>query len=205
MKKFDFPNFWYYHKGKLIAAVIGIFSIIAIYSINSGAAKPDFIIAYVTDGRTVSEDAQKKANDYFAEAIHDINNDSNKVLKFAPLESVRVDLEFASSEFKIVLLDGYTLKKYINSAVLKPLDESIDKYGLNLQKSPEVRAKAEGAENVHTYAIPVSNIPFLLEMGFPADNYYMAVRASSDENKLTAEEASMTDAIMDKIFSYKQQ
>jgi hypothetical protein len=106
----SFENFWYYHKFKVLAVIIVVFVTVIIIMTTRGEAKPDVEIAYVTDGRMVSEDAINYMNQCFAPGIQDVNRDNEKVTAFIPLQGPRIDMEFVAEGAQIVLMDGGTLK-----------------------------------------------------------------------------------------------
>lgn len=203
MSSSKFENFWYYHKVKVILAVICIIGLVCIIKFTAGKnAGPDVAIAYVTDGRTVPEEVEDHITLFLEDAIEDVNNDKIKNLDFVPLMGPRIDLEFVAEGSEIVLMDGGTLRKLINTGVFEPLDNQIGRLKLDLESIPEVNAKLEGEKEKHFYAIPMRHIPFFLDLGFPSDDYYLTIRSNNSGSKLSVAQSKNAQAVVDAILGY---
>lgn len=192
-----FENFWYYHKFKVLGAIIVVCVIVITVMTARGHAKPDVEIAYVTDGRIVSDDVINYMNQYFAPGIQDVNGDNKKVTAITPLEGPRIEMEFYIEGSQIILMDGGTLYKFIGAGVFKPLDDYIEKYGIDLSKYPDISTKTEWDDTIHTYAIPMECIPTLLDVGFPSENYFLTVRAIENKNTSVQEKQKNAASIVD--------
>lgn len=187
-------NFWYYNKGKIIAAFIVIIVVAIIFSVNGKNIAPDVQIAYITDGRMLPEEVIENINEYLAPQIIDVNKDKNRVIAFVPLTGPMIDLELFSDDSQVILMDRNTLEKYINSGVLEPVDEMADKFNLDFSQNPEVR----GENEIH-YAIPLKCIPFLIKAGFPSDDYYLAVRTAENSAQNVKDKNRNAHAILNVI------
>lgn len=200
----DLDNFWYYHKFKLLGAILVI--VAAVFIIKTGGGiKPDVELAYVTDGRIISQEAEEYLRECFAPKITDVNGDKNRNTAFVPLQGPRIDMEFVAEGSQIVLMDGFTLEKFINQGLFEPLDAYAAKLQLDFDKYPGVSAKADETGEVHTYAIPMAYIPFLLKIGFPSENYYLTVRAANTKDKKALEKEKNAYGIMDVLFEENAQ
>ncbi len=200
MNKKTLENFWYYHKVKVIVGIFAIIAFVMILKLNHGKLAHDVDIAYVTDGRTISQEAEAYLNQSFAEKIQDVTGDKNKETGFVPLMGPRVDMEFVAEGAQIVLMDGNTLSKFINTGVLEPLDPFVNKCKLDLSGHPEINAEVPGIEG-HTYAIPMKFIPLLLGVGFPSEDYYLTVRTANHKNKTSSGKNMNAHAIMETLLA----
>lgn len=199
LKKIE--NFWYHNKGKTIAAVFIIIAAVFILKISGGNIKPDLEIAYVTNGPTLPEDAVAYVNEQLAGEINDINKDRKRKVAFTPLMGPRVPLEFVSGEAQIVLMDGNTLGQYIGEGIFEALDDFNEKYKLASDQYPQV--KLEGTGGTHDYAIPLDNIPFLTELGFPGGDYYLAVRTADEGDMISFNKNKNALAVLDVMLENK--
>lgn len=198
----DFENFWYYNKFKLLGAIITVAVIVVLVITGGSGAKPDVEIAYATDGRTISQEAEEYMNQCFAPVIKDINGDNNKVTAFVPLQGARIDLEFVAEGSQIVLVDGGTLSKFVRTGVFEPLDDYTGKCKIDFDKYPGINLMTETDEKAHTYAIPMEYIPLLLDIGFPSENYYLTKKTVNNNSSLQ-EKGENADHIIDLLLMQK--
>ncbi|MDF2985100.1 MAG: hypothetical protein K0R50_610 [Eubacterium sp.] len=199
-----FQNFWYYYKFHVIVIFFIALSIVIAVLLTGKRTDPDIQIGYVTDGREISEEAKANINKYFENVITDVNEDNEKLLSFIPLIGPRVDLEFASDGAQIILMDSNTLVKYKDMGALEPLDAFVKKHGMDVSGNTEVMSRAEGDNVEHIFALPMRNIKFLLDAGFPAEDYYLTVRVEYDKNKESNIKNKNAYAIMDQMLDYKE-
>lgn len=196
-------NFWYYYRNYVIVGILLLVTAVAIIILSSGGTEPDIQIGYVTDGREIEEKAQEDVNKYFETVIKDVNNDSKKALGFVPLMGPRVDLEFSSDGAQIVLVDGNTLQIYKEQGVFEPLDDVAKSHGLDVGNNPEVMSKLEGQSDTHIYALPTEKIKFLLDLGFPEKDYYLAVRVEYKKDEMAKAKNKNAYSVLEKMFDYK--
>jgi len=202
--KSKLENFWYYHKIKVIILIVVIITGIFIMTITGKTVDPDVLVSYVSYFNRIPKETEVSIDEYLANTIKDINKDNKKKLTLVPLDGPRVALEFTSEGSQIVLVDGSTLRQYIATGVFEQVDDLVNKYELDISKNTEVRAKVEDNTEVHTYAIPMKNIPFLLKAKFPADNYYLAIRALKNKNEIAVEKNKNAHEIVEVILGYKE-
>lgn len=192
-------NFWYYHKIKVFIVLFLVVSAIVTIKLTGKKIEPDITLAYVTDGRVLPEDREKDINRKLAAVIQDVNGDKKKQMALVPLSGPQIDLEFISGDLQVVLMDGNTLNKYIATGALEQVDEYLGKYKLDLSNNPEVSATVEDGNTPHTYAIPVKNINFLLNVGFPPDNYYLTICGDKGKNDSDHNRNRNAHAIVDEM------
>lgn len=198
----DFGNFWYYNKFKLLGAIIIVPVIVVLVMTGGSGAKPDVEIAYATDGRTISKEAEEYMNQCFAPVIEDINGDNKKVAVFVPLQGARIDLEFVAEGSQIVLVDGGTLNKFVGTGVFEPLDDYAMECNIDFTEYPGINFMTETDEKAHTYAIPMEYVPLLLDIGFPSENYYLTKKTVKN-NSLSQEKGENADHIIDLLLMQK--
>ncbi len=196
-------NFWYYHKFHVLVIFFIALSIVIAILITGKRIDPDVQIGYVTDGREISAEARENINRYFEKVIQDANEDNEKLLSFIPLMGPRVDLEFASDGAQIILMDGNTLNKYKDMGALEPLDDFVKKYGMDVSRNTEVMSRGGGENEEHIFALPMKYIKFLLDAGFPAEDYYLTVRVEYDQDEDSVIKNKNAYAIMDEMLAYK--
>ena len=202
--KIKLEDFWYYNKVKVFIAVIIIITLVIVIRLTGGSYEPDVVIAYVTDGRTISEEMEEGLNEFFAASIKDVNGDKKKRIDFVSLMGPRVYLEFVSDTSQIVLMDRNSLRTYINSGAFEPIDDLVSKYKMDFSNNPEVKSKTVLLDEVRTYAVPMGYIPFLLDVGFPAQDYYLTIRVERGKSKSAAEKNMNAHAIVDVILGYEE-
>ncbi len=196
-------NFWYYYRNYVIIGVLLLVTAVAIMVLSSGGTEPDIQIGYVTDGRELQEQTQEDVNKYFETVIKDVNNDDKKFLGFVPLMGPRVDLEFSSDGAQIVLVDSNTLQIYKEQGVFEPLDDVVESHGLDVGNNLEVMSKLEGQSDMHIYALPTEKIKYLLDLGFPDKDYYLAVRVEYKKNDMSKAKNENAYSVLEKMFEYK--
>ncbi len=192
-------NFWYYHKIKVFVVLFIVVSAIVAIKFTGKKIEPDITFAYVTDGRVLPEDTENDIRRNLEAVIQDANGDRKKQMALISLSGPRVDLEFISGDLQVVLMDGNTLNKYITTGALEQVDEYLSKYNLDLGNNPEVKATVEDGKDQHTYAIPVKNIDFLLDAGFPPDYYYLTICTEKGQNDSQRTKSSNAHAIVDEM------
>ncbi len=202
MKK-SIENFWYYYKYYLLVGVLIIFVAVLAIFFTGGSIPPDIQIGYVSDGREISDDAKNYINTYFEQVITDANGDNKKTLDIVPLIGPRVDVEFSDSGAQIVLVDGHTLDIYKMKGVFEPLDKVVSDYDIDISGNTQVKGMVEGKSEEHTYAIPVEKIKYLLDMGFPGEDYYLTVRVEYDNNEEAKTKNNNSYSVLDRMLKYK--
>lgn len=197
-------NFWYYHKNHvLVATILLVIVVFAMIVIPGGTPSPDIQVGYVTDGREVDEALIKEMNSYFENVIKDVDGDNKKYMDFIPLMGPRVDVEFSSDGVQLILIDGNTLDIYKNQGVFEPLDHVAKKHIVEIGKDEKVLSKLEGQKETHIFALPVSKIKYLLDKGFPSDNYYLAVRMEYEDTPEARTKNENSYSVLEKMLEYK--
>lgn len=200
----NLENFWYHNKSIVLVVIFFIFAIVIMIVMSPAKVKPDVEIAYVTDGiNLVSEDAINHLNQFFAPVIQDVNHDNKKVTAIIPMQGPRIEMEFYGEGSQIVLLDVGTFQNFVTRGVFVPLDNYVEKYGIDLSKYPEISSKTELDDKIHTYAIPMEYIRTLIDKGFPNYNYYLIIRATRNQNPLTKAKNKNAASILDILLQQK--
>jgi len=197
-------NFWYYHKNHVLAAIILLLIVVfVLIVVPGGTPSPDIQVGYVTDGREVGEAAIEEMNSYFENVIRDVDGDNKKYMDFIPLMGPRVDVEFSSDGVQLILIDGNTLDLYKNQGVFEPLDAVVKKYGLDVSMDERVLSMPEGGQEAHIFALPVSKVKYLLDRGFPGDNYYLAVRMEYENTPEARAKNKNSYSVLEKMLEYR--
>lgn len=201
--KDNISNFWYYYKMYVLVGlfILAVAFVLIMFSI--GNSEPDIQIGYVTDGREIGEDAEAAINSHFEKVIQDVNKDDNKILDFVPMMGPRVDVEFSDEGVQIMLLDGHTLQVYKEKGVFEPLDEFVDKYQIDISGNEEIMATPQGQSEKHIYALPMNKVKYLLDYGFPADNYYLTMRVEYEKNETAKMKSKNANIVLEKMLEYK--
>ncbi|OPX43339.1 hypothetical protein CLHUN_26840 [Ruminiclostridium hungatei] len=197
-------NFWYYHKNHVLAAIILlVIAVFVIIVVPGGTPSPDIQVGYVTDGREVGEAVIEEMNSYFENVIKDVDGDNKRYMDFIPLIGPRVDVEFSSDGVQLILIDGNTLDLYKNQGVFEPLDAVVKKHGLDVSMDERVLSMTEGQKETHIFALPVSKIKYLLDRGFPGDNYYLAVRMEYENTPEARTKNKNSYSVLEKMLEYR--
>lgn len=198
-------NFWYYYKYHVLVGLVVILIAIPIIILAGGDTEPDIQIGYTTDGRQISEEAQEHVNKELQKDIQDVNDDGLKTLAFVPMMGQRVDVEFSTSGVQIMLIDGYNLQRFMERGAFEPLDELVKKFNIDIAGADMIKAKLEGQSDEHIYALPMKKIKYLLDLGFPPENYYLTVRVEYDNNKSSKTKNENAYAVLEEMLKYKGQ
>ncbi len=196
-------NFWYYYK---VYVLVGLFILavgFVLIMFSKGNREPDIQIGYVTDGREIGEDAKAAINNHFEKVIQDVNKDDKKILDFVPMMGPRVDVEFSDAGVQIMLMDGHTLQVYKEKGIFEPLDEFVDKHQIDISGNEEIMATPQGQSEKHIYALPMNKIKYLLDFGFPAENYYLTMRVEYENNETTKMKNKNAYKVLEKMLEYK--
>ncbi len=197
-------NFWYYYK---VYVLVGLFILAVAFVLimfSGGKSEPDIQVGYVTDGREIGDDAEAAINSYFEKVIKDVNNDEKKILDFVPMMGPRVDVEFSEEGVQIMLMDGHKLQIYKEQGLFEPLDEFVDKYQIDISGNEEIMATPQGQSEKHIYALPMNKVNYLLDCGFPAENYYLTIRVEYEKNETSEMKNSNAHKILEKMLEYKR-
>lgn len=197
-------NLWYHEKGKIIGGIVFLVIVLIVVLNNvvfgSKEPKPDVQMAYMTDGRQLSDEAVASIKEYLAPAIQDLNKDGRSQLGLVALPAgPKIDLDFLAGESDMFLMDGSSLRKFAAQGSLAPLDAWADK--LNAEARGRLQLKALSNENgePHIYAVPVSGLDYLLQQGFPGDNYYLTIRAADPDKSKQVNKLNSAMAVLDKL------
>ena len=196
-------NFWYYYK---VYVLVGLFILAVVFVLimfSKGNSEPDIQIGYVTDGREIGEDAEAAINNHFEKVIQDVNKDDKKLLDFVPMMGPRVDVEFSDDGVQIMLMDGHTLQIYKEKGVFEPLDEFVDKYQIDISGNEEIMATPQGQSEKHIYALPMNKVKYLLDFGFPEENYYLTMRVEYEKNETSDMKNSNAHKVLEKMLEYE--
>lgn len=196
-------NFWYYYKYYMLTGIFIILVVVLAIFKTGGSTPPDIQIGYVTDGREIGDEVKNYFSTYFDQAISDVNSDNKKTLDIVPLIGPRVDAEFSDNGAQIVLVDGHTLDIYKAQGVFEPLDKVVSDNDIDISSNSQVRGTVEGNNEEHIYAIPVGNIKYLLDMGFPGEDYYLTVRVEYDNDEEAKTKNKNSYSVLEKMLKYK--
>lgn len=172
-------NFWYYHKYKVLIAIFAIIAIIIAGSNNSGG-EVDLEIAYVLgNNEIVLQNVDEKRA--LLESLIPGKDKEKGIISFVPLTPSRLEVEIVIGISQVLILDKETLLPLLDYSVFEPLDNYVEKYNLDLNDFPEVKANSDETENTKVYVLPVKELNFLAEMGFPED-YYFTIRLPKEND-----------------------
>lgn len=177
-------NFWYYHKFKVIVAIFAIVFIILGWNFNDGEVS-DLEIGYVIENHNFILEGEKfeEVKAEFESLIHDVDGDGeNKDVLFTALMGQRIELEFGIGISHILLLDKEILSVFIDNPFFEPLDRYVEKYNIDISDFPEVHTVPYGTTEPKVYALPVKEMPLLLDIGLPED-FYFTIRFPKEKEK----------------------
>lgn|GEM_PF-1885318 len=200
--KSKISDLWYYYKAYIVAGLF-ILTVAFVLIFSIGNNQPDIQIGYVTDGRELGDDVERAINSYFENVIQDVNKDDKKILDFVPMMGTRVDVEFSDEGVQIMLIDGHTLQIYKEQGAFEPLDEFVNKYQIDISGNEEIMAAPPGQSEKYIYALPMSNVQYLLDCGFPPDNYYLTIRVEYEKNETTEMKNNNAHKVLEKMLEYK--
>lgn len=194
-------NFWYYHKYKVIIAIIAVITI-AIASSGDTGGEADLEIGYVLGNNEIvlQNVDEKKA---LFESLVQGKDKEKAVVSILPLTASRLEIEFVIGISQIFLLDKETLLPVINHQLFEPLDDYVNKYNIDLSNYPEVKADPDGTNSNKVYALPVKEMDLLMEMGFPED-YYFAIRLPKQTDSDDIMKNKNAHTILDYILKNRQ-
>lgn len=198
-------NFWYYYKAYVLAGLFILAVVFLLIMFSTGNSEPDIQIGYVTDGREIGDDAESAINSYFENVIQDVNKDDKKILDFVPMMGPRVDVEFSDEGVQIMLMDGHSLQIYKEQGIFEPLDVYVDKYQIDISGNEEIMSTPQGQMEKHIYALPMSKVKYLLDYGFPADDYYLTIRVEYEKNETSQMKNSNAHKVLEKMLEYKSE
>ncbi len=198
-------NFWYYYKYHVLVGLVVVLIAVPIIILAGGDTEPDIQIGYTTDGRLVSEDAQEYVSKYFEKDIQDVNDDDIKTLSFVAMMGQRIDVEFTTSGVQIMLIDGYNLQRFMERGAFEPLDELVKKYNIDIAGVDVIKAKLDGDSDEHIYALPMKKIKYLLDLGFPPEDYYLTVRVEYNDDATSEMKNKNAYSVLERMLEYKGQ
>jgi len=192
-------NFWYYHKIKVFVVIFAIITI-SIAGSNSSGGEADLEIGYVIgDEEVLLQDTDK--NIALLESLIQGKDKENASVSVLPLTPSRLELEFTIGISHILILDKETLLPFVDYHFFEPLDKYVDKYNMDISECPEVKADPNATDDYKVYALPVKQIDFLLEMGFP-ENYYFTIRLPKQDDSDDIVRNKNAHIILDYMLEY---
>lgn len=194
-------NFWYYHKYKVIIAIFAIVAIIIAGSSDNGG-DVDLEIAYVLgNNEIVLQNVDEKRA--LLESLIPGKDKENGIISFVPLTTSRLEVEIVIGISQVLILDKETLLPLLEHSIFEPLDNYVEKYKLDLNDFPEVKANSGETDDTRVYAIPVKELDFLAEMGFPED-YYFAIRFPKENDSDDVKKNKNAHIILDYILKNRK-
>lgn len=194
-------NFWYYHKIKVFVAIFLIVFILLGWNFNAGGLS-DLEIGYVMDNHIFYVEKLDEAKILF-ESIINGQDGKNKDVLFVPLAGPRLELELGLGICHIILIDKDTLAPFIGNHFFESLEYYVEEYNIDISDFPEVIADPLGTNNPEVYALPIKDMQFLLDMGFPED-FYFTIRLPKPKDKDDAMRVENAHIVLDYILNYSQ-
>lgn len=195
-------NFWYYHKFKVIVAIFAAIFIFLGWKFDTGGVS-DLEIGYVIENHKFILEGEKfeEIKAEFESLIHDVDGDGeNKEVLFTALIGQRIELEFGIGISHILLLDKEILTIFIDNPFFESLDHYVEKYNIDISSYPEVIADPLEKGEPKVYALPVKNMPLLLDMGLPED-FYFAIRLPKEKEEDDVMRVKNAHIVLDYILS----
>lgn len=218
-KKWD--NFWYYYK---IHVIVGVFvAILLAITLKDCAANisPDVTISYI-GGSYVPEDVSLALKEKLMEAgiVQDANRDGKNELVFQAMTlsdeikseqdiamQQKVMVVLATGDSQVFLLDKTYFTRYGEQGAFEPLDNLVDRYGIDFEKHPEIKLTVSEMNETHVYALPVKGNKLLEDLGFKTEDTYIAIRAQGVQEKQKEKQRIINEnayAVLNEIMKYSQ-
>lgn len=176
-------NTWYYHKTKIIAALIVVIAITIVnLAFKGNKAEPD-VTVLLWGQYKVSDEALANFNKDFADSIKDVNNDGKKVIELLPTvlnSPLEANLTLAGGGAQVVILSLNDFKMYAPKDMFCSLDDYVKNSSFDVSLHPEVKMATISDKTEHIYGIPLEGNKTLKSLGLDLKGMYVAIEGADD-------------------------